>query len=191
MKWLIENWSKSTIFLALYMFILLFCYVLQEDVPLFLIWLQIPIYFLHQFEEYVLPGGFMLHFNKKVLGSSDGEYPLNKKASFWINIPIIFIAFPLSAILSGFVDYSIGIWIAYFSIINALSHVGMFIKQKYNPGFIVSLFLNIPVGVFTIYYFISNDIISWGSHLIGLLIGILVQVSLMIYGFKFLKPKIK
>ncbi len=187
MKWLIKNWSKSTPFLAVYLLIVLFCYVMKEDFPLFLIWLQTPIYFLHQFEEYILPGGFVEFFNTKVLGSNRKDHPLNDKIAFWINFPIIFIAFPLSALLSGYIDISIGIWTAYFSIINALSHIGMFPKHGYNPGVIVSLLLNVPVGLFTLYYFINHQIISLKAHTIGLTIGILIQAGLMIYGFKFLK----
>ena len=190
MKWLYENWAKSTIFLAIYSLIFLFSYVLQKDFALFLIWLQLPVYFFHQFEEYIVPGGFVDYFNTKVLGSSRGDTPLNKKVSFWINIPIIYIAFPISAILAGSIDISIGIWTAYFSTINAMSHIIMAIKDKYNPGTIVSCLLNIPVGVFTIYYFISHHIITLSAHMSGLVIGLAVQGAVMIYGFAVLKPKI-
>ena len=193
MKWLYDNWYKSTIFLAIYLLIVLCIFVMKSDFALFLIWIQLVVYFLHQFEEYILPGGFVEFFNKYTLGSEKSDFPLNKVASFWINIPIIFIAFPLSAILAGYIDISIGIWAAYFSIINALSHVGMFFKNKfnYNPGLFVSLFLNIPVGIYTIYYFASENLISMNAHIIGLIIALLVQVIVMIYGFKVLKPKVK
>ena len=191
MKWLYDNWSKSTIFLAIYLLVVLFLYVMRDNFALFLIWLQTVVYFLHQSEEYIFPGGFVEFFNKKPLGSKKSDFPVGKKESFWINIPIIFIAFPVSAILSGTIDISIGIWAAYFSTFNAISHVGMFIKYKYNPGLFVSIFLNIPVGIYTIYYFASHQIISLQEQIIGLIIGVLVQLLLMIYGFEVLKPKIK
>ena len=152
MKWLYNNWYKSTLFIAIYVLIVLILFVFETDFPLFLIWMQFVVYLCHQFEEYILPGGFVAFFNKNPLGSQENNFPLDEKASFWINIPIIFIAYPVSAILSKYIDISIGIWTAYFSIINAISHVGMFFKYKYNPGVIVSLFLNIPIGIFTIYY---------------------------------------
>ncbi len=191
MKWLYNNWYKSTIFIAMYLLIVLFLFVFETDFPLFLIWIQFVVYLFHQFEEYILPGGFIAFFNTKILGSKSAKYPLNDSASFWINIPIIFIAYPLSAIFADSIHISIGIWTAYFSIINAISHVAMFFKHNYNPGFFVSLFLNIPVGVYTIYYFYSLNIISINAHLIGLGIGILTQAVVMIYGFKVLKPKVK
>jgi len=166
-------------------------YVKSHNYALFLIWLQTPVYFLHQFEEYILPGGFLKFFNTKILGSDKVDFPLTKKASFWINVPLTFIAFPLSAIMADRLFISIGIWTAYFSICNAISHVVMFFMFRYNPGFIVSLLVNIPVGVYTIYYFVSNDIISMEAQIVGLAIGILGQVLLMIWGFKILKPQIR
>ena len=51
--WLAEHWPKSTIFLSIYAFVLLTLYLYPKDLLLFLIWLQTPIYWLHQFEEYV------------------------------------------------------------------------------------------------------------------------------------------
>lgn len=191
MKWLEENWTKSTLFLALYLTIILVLFVSDKDFALFLIWIQTPVYFLHQFEEYIYPGGFMEFFNTKALGSKKKDFPLTKKESFWINIPIIFIGFPLSAILAGQIDISIGIWTAYFSIINALLHLALFFRKGYNPGFIVSLFLNIPVGFYTIYYFASHHLISLNMHIMGFVMAIFIQGILMIYGLKFLKTKVK
>lgn len=191
MKWLYGNWYKSTIFLAVYLLIFLVIFLLETNFALFLIWIQFVVYLFHQFEEYIFPGGFVEFFNKKPLNSNKPNFPLDEKASFWINIPIIFIAYPFSAILAGYIDISIGIWTAYFSVINAISHVGMFFKFKYNPGLIVSTFLNIPVGLYTISYFYSQNLISINEQLIGLIIGLLIQGAIMTYGFKFLKPKVK
>jgi len=191
MSWIEEHWPKSTIFLAVYSTILIFLFVLEIDFALFLIWIQLPVYWLHQFEEYVFPGGFLETFNKKVLGSNENEWPISKRAALWINIPIIFIAFPLSAILAGTVNISIGIWTAYFSILNAMGHVGVFVKKGYNPGFFISAFLNIPVGVFTVWYFYSNNVISTFGHLIGILVAVAVQGGLMVWGLKFMRTKVK
>ena len=190
MKWLYNNWYKSTLFLGCSLLIILVTFVADDNFTLFLIWLQTVVYLFHQFEEYILPGGFVAFFNTNLLGSKQTEFPLDKKASFWINIPIIFIGFPISAILAGYIDISIGVWTVYFSIINAISHVIMFFRFRYNPGFFVSLFLNIPVGLFTIYHLTTNNIVSLKVHLIGFTIGVIIQLGLMVYGFLILKPKI-
>jgi hypothetical protein len=185
-----REWPKTTITSSVYMAVLLLLFVMKQDFPLFLIWLHTPIYFLHEFEEYILPGGFLKFFNTKVLGSKDPEIPLDVKRSFWINVPLIFVAYPLSAVLATELGLAWGIWTAYFSVANALSHVVMFFQHRYNPGLVVSLLVNIPVGVFTIWYFISHQLITVQAHVIGLLIGLGAQAALMIYGFAILKPSI-
>lgn len=190
MSWLVDNWYKSTLVIALPLLLLISYLYFNDNFSLFLIWLQTVVYLIHQFEEYVFPGGFVEFFNKNALGSKEKEFPLDKIASFWINIPIIFIAFPLSAILASYYDISFGVWTVYFSIINALSHVGMFFQFRYNPGFIVSLFLNIPVGIFTLYFLHSSHLISLKVSLVSFGVGLLLQGSLMIYGFLYLKPKV-
>ena len=183
--WLADHWPKATIFLALYSFIFLYLYLLEDDFLLFLIWLQTSVYWLHQFEEYVFPGGFAVFFNRRLLRSERDDWPVTKMFSLWINIPIIFIAFPLSAVLAGIFGLGWGIWTAYFSILNALSHVIMFPRFGYNPGFVVSLLLNIPVGIFTVYTFLARDAISPAAHLVGLVIAILVQGGLWFGGLEF------
>ena len=190
-SWLVEHWPKATIFLAIYTFVLLFLYLFEENLLLFLLWVQTPIYWLHQFEEYIYPGGFAAFFNNNLLGSRKNDWPLTKTFSFWINIPIIFVAFPLSAILAGSIDLSWGIWTAYFSILNALSHGGMFFKFGYNPGFIISLFLNIPVGVYTLYTYFNNSVLSPTEHIAGAGIAFFVQGGLMVWGLVFLRRRVQ
>lgn len=193
MKWLYDNWMKATLFLAFYTFILVFLYVKDFNYPLYLIWLQGIIYWVHEFEEYIFPGGFLEFFNKKPLGSNQAEYPLTKIGSFWINIPLVYIAMPLSAVLAHFCGVEWGLWTAYFSFLNALAHVGMFFifDRKYNPGLIVSVLLNIPVAIYMSWYFWTNNLVTIQTNIISIIVAIIAQTSMMIYGFAFLVPKMK
>jgi len=187
--WLEEQWPKSTIFLALYGALFLLLFAADEGAALLLLWLQLPVYWLHQFEEYVYPGGFVAVFNTQMLGSSRTDWPLTKRESLWINLPLIYVAFPLAAILAGSAGLAWGLWIAYFSVLNALSHVGMAFRLGYNPGLVVSLLLNIPVGAFTIWYFATNDLVSGSTHLVSLLVSLAVQGGLMVWGLKYLRAR--
>lgn len=193
MKWLYDNWMKATPFLAFYTFILLFLYVRDTNYPLYLIWIQASIYWAHEFEEYILPGGFLQFFNRYPLGSTKDEYPLTKAGSFWINIPLVYIALPLSGLLAHFFGLEWGLWTAYFSALNAFAHVVMFFmyKFKYNPGLVVSILLNIPVGVYMVWYFNSHNLVSTTTNIISIIVGILAQASMMIYGFAYLVPRMK
>ena len=193
MKWLYENWMKATPFLALYTFILVWLYVRDANYALYLIWVQGIIYWVHEFEEYICPGGFLEFFNRGPLGSTRGDEPLNKVGSFWINIPLVYIAMPFSGLLAHFFGLEWGLWTAYFSFLNGFAHVVMFFifGRKYNPGLVVSILLNIPVAIYTVWYFFTNLDISATAHIISIIVGIISQASMMVYGFAYLVPKMK
>lgn len=189
MKWLYDHWMKATPFLAFYSFIFISLYV--NDKNLYFIWLQTIIYWIHEFEEYIFPGGFLDFFNKHMMGSDGGEFPLSKVGSFWINIPLVYISMPLAAVLAHFFGIEYGLWTAYFSILNASSHVVMFFifGFKYNPGLVASICLNIPFGIYAIY--LIGPFLSLKANILSIIFGIIAQISMMIYGFGFLKPLVK
>lgn len=189
MEWLYNHWMKATPFLAFYSLILISLYI--QDKILYLIWLQTIIYWTHEFEEYILPGGFLDFFNKHMMGSSGGEFPLSKIGSFWINIPLVYISMPFSAILAHFFGYEFGLWTCYFSFLNAFSHVVMFFifGFKYNPGLIASVCLNIPFAIIGVYNI--GPLLSLKVNVLSIIFGIIAQISMMIYGFGFLKPLVK
>lgn len=193
LDWLYENWMKGTPFLALYTFILIWIYVKEIDVCLFLVWFQCSAYWLHEFEEYVCPGGFLSFFNKGPLHSTLDNKPLTKTGSFWINIPLMYVLLPLSGILSHYYGVQWGLWTAYYSTLNASAHVVMFFifGRKYNPGLVASILVNIPLGIYMVYYFLSNDIVSTEVNIISIIVGIIAQASMMVYGFAYLVPKSK
>ena len=193
LAWLYDNWMKSTPFLALYTTILLWLYVRPVNFPLFLIWLQCPAYWLHEFEEYIFPGGFLDFFNKSALRSTVGDKPLTKVGSFWINIPLMYVLLPLSGILSHFYGIQWGLWTAYYSMLNASSHVVMFFifGRRYNPGAVASILCNIPLGIYMVCYFMSNHLVSAGVNIISLIVGIIAMASMMVYGFAYCVPKAK
>lgn len=193
MKWLYENWMKATPFLAFYTFVLVFLYVKDVNYPLYLIWLQGIIYWVHEFEEYILPGGFLAFFNYNMMRSNQDEYPLTKVGSFWINIPLVYVAMPFSALLAHFFGLEWGLWTAYFSFLNAFAHAIMFFifGRKYNPGLIISIFLNIPFAIYMVWYFFDNNLVTTQGNIISIIVAIIAQASMMIYGFGYLVPKMK
>lgn len=193
MKWLYENWMKATPFLAFYTFVLVFLYVKDVNCPLYLIWLQGIIYWVHEFEEYILPGGFLAFFNHNMMRSNQDEYPLTKVGSFWINIPLVYVAMPFSALLAHFFGLEWGLWTAYFSFLNAFAHAIMFFifGRKYNPGLIISIFLNIPFAIYMVWYFFNNNLVTTQGNIISIIVAIIAQASMMIYGFGYLVPKMK
>jgi len=191
MKWLYEHWMKATPFLVIYTFLLVFLYLRDANYALYLIWLQCIVYWLHQFEEYVYPGNFLKFICPTVL-DIDTDNCFMVKVAFWVNVGLTFVAMPLCAVIAHFYGLKFSLWAAYFSMINGIGHVVLFFKCKfkYNPGFLVSLFLNIPIGIYAVCYIMSNHLVSNAANVISLSIGVVGHILLLICGFCYIKPKL-
>ncbi len=65
-------------------------------------WSALPALMLHQFEEYVFPGGFLSWFNREVFKSASDTSPMSPKIAFVVNV---LIGWPLFAMV-GYVGLS-------------------------------------------------------------------------------------
>jgi hypothetical protein len=179
-NWFYNNWAKLSVLLAIIVTVLIYVFIKPENIVLFLIWMQIPIYLLHQFEEHTW-NGFKNYINKKVFKVKKGDFPLNDKNIFWINIPIIWILMPIFAGLSS-VNIMFGLWIPYFAVFNSLTHVIVSIRnQEYNPGLLVSLVLGIPVGIYALIIFYSYITVPTIISIISIFFAILLHV--IVFGY--------
>jgi hypothetical protein len=169
--YLYHHWAESTLILALGISVVLFSFLYTTPWYLFLIWLQFPIYLIHEFEEHVFPGKFREFINKEVFHSPRDDAPLTVPAVFWINILAIWILFPLGAILAQNVNPEYGLLLPVFGLFNATLHILMgLIKRKYNPGLMVSLCLNYPTGIYTLYVLCQEGFLHATSITIALLV---------------------
>lgn len=176
MKWVFDNWAKIGGLTA--MCILFYVFLMNEvtDHRANLFWLHLVTLLLHQYEEYVYPGGFKDFFNKNIAGRTRLiRLPLNDYSVFLINVIIGWSAYLYSALLSIH-----SLWLAYgllgVTLLNGILHTIMFlIKKKYNPGFITGLFIQIP---FAIYFFIilnnGNTIQSITSGMVVFFLAIFI-----------------
>ena len=180
-NWLYENWAKICIILAIITTIFIFIVVKTDNFILFLIWIQIPIYLLHQFEEHAWPGGFKNYVNLKIFHVKNVQYPLNSRNVFWINIPVIWILMPLFAALS-YVNLFFGLWIPYFAFLNSLTHVfAAIVKREYNPGLVISLILGIPVAIYTLWIFYNLISVPIIITFISILAAVLMHLLIIIF----------
>ena len=110
---------------------------------------------LHEFEEYVLPGGFPAAMNIGLMGEKRdfGKYPLNELSAFIVNVVL---AYPLY--ICGIIFHDVlwfGIFIAYFTILQVIIHC-IVINRKlhtwYSPGCASALFAMVPFGAYYLYY---------------------------------------
>ncbi len=150
-----------------------------------LFWLHLAILMLHEFEEFVYPGGFKEFFNTKtVFALSDPQenVPLNETIIFYINMGA-WILFALAALLTNVAPW-LGVMMVVFNIVNIVGHIGIFqIKNKgYNPGLITTLVLLTPFSVYVFWFTIDSGILTTFEYVISIIGGILLAMSLPILG---------
>jgi len=182
-QWLKKEWAKVGFMLSIFLLVFLFVYVRKSDFVVFILLLQTPLYMLHQTEEYIFPGGFGKYFNTKIFNLETEDQPLDENFIFFVNIILIWIALPLFGLLST-VDYQFGLWIPYFSFFAGIAHIVLAIKAKklYSPGLVVSLLINIPVGLWSILYLVNHGIISSFFLNYHILIGFGLNALLPVFG---------
>jgi hypothetical protein len=166
--------------MALALTVLLFSFLPTTPWYLFLIWLQFPIYLIHEFEEHVFPGKFREFINREVFHSKVDDSPLTIPAVFWINILAIWILFPAAAILAQNVSPEYGLLLPVFGLFNATLHIVMLlIKRKYNPGVFVSIFVNYPSGIYTLYILAQAGFIHKMNLSLVLLVTLLAHALMV------------
>ncbi len=141
-----------------------------------------------QTEEYVFPGGFGKFFNTKILNLETEDEPVNQNFIFYVNVILIWILLPAFGLLST-VDYRFGLWIPYFSLFAGIAHILLSIKAKqlYNPGLVISLLINIPVGLWSIMFLINQGFLTSFFRNWYFVIGLGVNAILPVMGIILLK----
>jgi len=187
-QWLKKEWAKVGVILAIFLFLFLFIFVRQYDPVVFVLLLQTPLYMLHQSEEYIFPGGFAEFFNTRIFNLETKNKPLDETFIFYVNVLLIWIVLPAFGLLST-VDYGFGLWIPYFSFFAGVAHVALAVKarKRYNPGLVVSLFVNIPAGLWSVLFLLRQGIIESFFLNIHFFIGLAVNGILPVMGVVLLR----
>lgn len=182
-RWFKKEWAKVGLILSIYLLVFLFVFVRQYDFVVFVLLLQTPLYMLHQTEEYVFPGGFGKFFNTRIFNLETEDKPLDENFIFYVNVILIWVVLPVFGLLS-LLNYGFGLWLPYFSLFAGVAHVALALKarKRYNPGLLVSLFLNIPVGLWSIQYLLDQALIENALLNVHFVIGLAVNAILPVMG---------
>ena len=158
-----QNWAKIAPVLGVASAIWLFCFFKPTE-ALFWAYINIPLYFFHQTEEHLWPGGFKDYINHVINNLPEGQETLTDRKVFWINILLVWVAFLLFGILA-LVNIGFGLLIVVFSIINCLTHIVQGIRRReWNPGLVVAS-LQFVISIYAAYFVtanaLSNPTIWW------------------------------
>jgi hypothetical protein len=124
----------------------------------------------HQFEEYAYPGGFPAIFNIAVFHEKEvpERYPLNANQVLITNV---FLAYPIyiAPIIWPKVIW-LGIAVMLFGMLQLVVHgiiINLRLKSLYNPGLATTVLLFWPIGIYYIWFVVTNNLASAGDFVIG------------------------
>ncbi len=163
-----QNWAKIAPILGAVTTIWLFLSFRPTEV-LFWAYINIPLYFFHQTEEHLWPGGFKNYVNHVINHLPEGKETLTDRKVFWINILLVWVAFTVFGVLSQ-VNIGFGLFIIVFSIINCLTHIFQGIRRReWNPGLVMAslqFLISIYAATFVTVNGLSNPIIWWTATVV-------------------------
>lgn len=183
MGWLVGEWQwpAASLFAAGLLLLLVPVWLRVAGLALTLVYLQLPVYMLHQGEEHA-GDRFRLYINRTLGGGREALTPI---ATFWINALGVW-AVDLAALgLACFVDLSLGLIAAYLPLVNAIAHIGPAVaRREYNPGLWTSLGLFLPLGGWCVYEVAAASGTTWVGHAIGIGVAVAVHVAIMVHVFR-------
>jgi len=177
LNWLVGKWQwpYAALFTAGFLAVLAPFVFRYAGLPLGLVYLQIPIYMLHQYEEHA-DDRFRLWVNN-MLGHGEVLTPI---ATFWINSLLVWVLDLVALYLACFVDLSLGLIAIYLPMLNAIGHiVPAIVKRQYNPGLITSLTVFLPVGLLSTYVVSRAAGCDLQDHLLALGVAIAVHGTII------------
>ncbi len=139
--------------------------------------------FWHQFEEYRFPGGEAAITNMANQSQEERlakRYPLNQNNAMVINMAAAYIMYLLPVIFPNVM------WIGFTPVVFGMSQLIVHVimtprkigNKIYSPGASAVVFGHIPLGIWWLYYTISNGLLNWMS-----VVGGIVYLAVFIGGF--------
>ena len=176
--WLYRNWMYAGLIAALFLLAVLPLLVGAYDLPFLLVYLQLPVYMIHQVEEHHADR-FRTFVNEHVGG---GRNALTTPAVVFINIPLVW-GVDLAAIyLARFVGIGFGLIAIYLMLVNAFVHIAASVALRaYNPGLVTGIVLFIPAGVWALVEVSGVPGVTLADQIGGLVFAILVHVGIVVY----------
>ena len=178
MNRLVSYWVYGGFLAAFLLLGLMPAFTRTWELPLILVFLQLPVYMLHQLEEH--DDDRFRRFINDLIGG--GREVLSRGAVFVINVPGVWGVNLLSILLAFSLDLGFGLIGVYLTLINGLVHLAQAVRlRRYNPGLITAVILFLPVGGLALAAVMKSGSVTIGYHLLGL--GSAVAIHLAIVGW--------
>jgi hypothetical protein len=174
---LIGNWVYGGALAGL--LFLMLTPILAHNWPtaLLLVYLCLPTYMIHQYEEHD-NDRFRLFVNEEIFKGKEALTPWDV---FVINIPGVWCVIVISLALSMALNIGFGLIAVYGLLINGVGHIGGAIaKRKYSPGLVTAIFVFLPLGGFALFAIQQAGGGTLSMHLLGAGSSIAIHAAILV-----------
>jgi len=175
-KWLVGDWHwpAAALFAAGALIALFPLLAGVAGLPLAVVFLQLPLYMLHPWEEHA--GDRFRWYVNRVVGG--GREVLTPATTFWINALGVW-GVDLAALYAAWLaGPPAGLAAGYLAVVNALLHLGPAIRRReYNPGLVTALVLLLPGGSWCVA--VAGGTAGWPAHAAGLAVAVALHLAIV------------
>lgn len=144
----------------------------------FWIYLQLPIYQLHQIEEHA--GDRFRRVVNETIGG--GVEVLSRPATFVINSVGVWVVDLVAIYLAVFVESGWGLMAFYLPLINAVGHIGQALAlRRSNPGIWTALFLFLPLAGWGLWVVTGSGGVTAMMQMVGLGVAVGVHAGIIVH----------
>ena len=173
--WQLRQWPYAGFLAGIILLLLLPLWASETGLVLALVYLQLPLYMLHQLEEHA-GDRFRRFVNDRMAGGRDALTP---GATLVINVVGVWVVDLIVPYLSFFVSPELGLIAVYLSVVNATVHlVAAVALRAYNPGLWTAILLFLPLGGWSLYVLTSAGARIW-AHALGLIVAVAIHAMIM------------
>jgi hypothetical protein len=177
-RWLYTNWFYAGLTASLFLFAMAPLLWNVRSRSLLLVFLQLPIYMLHQVEEHY-HDRFRLFFNEQFAA---GRNALTPEAVLVSNLGGVWGVDLTALYLAHFVDPGLGLIAMYLAIVNAFAHIATAVLfRAYNPGLVTAILLLLPAGSAGWWILARDAQCMVYDHVWGIGIAVLIHIAIVLY----------
>jgi Protein of unknown function with HXXEE motif len=134
------------------------------------------IYFLHQIEEHLWPGGFRQFTDAHVFHSGNDNWPVNIDGVALVNTAFVWLPIALAAIFPHTLRWLGLAWVG-LTLINGIIHIVTTVRLRlYNPGLVTSIVLFLPFTICMLALGVERGTLTGREIGLILLYGVLLHL---------------
>jgi hypothetical protein len=174
---LVRNWVYGGSLAGVLLLLLLPAIDSGWRLALVLVYLQIPIYMLHQLEEH--DDDRFHRYIDKLIGH--GRDVLPAPAIFVINIGV-WVLNLISFALAAHAGIGWGLIGVYAMLVNALVHIADGVaKRAWNPGLVTAIVLFLPLGLGSLWAISATGEATVLQHVVGIVVAVAIHAGIVAY----------